>query len=774
MTLRRSGQTEHYRFPTGKEAGPAPPLRPPHFPLFGSPPAPPRGDRHGKRRYTRETHPLLAQGPPRHHRLAAEIVETLTRIGLEVEGVEDPGAKFAGLRHRPRHRGQAASERRPAARLHRRRRGRAGAGGVRRAERAHRHEERVLAGRDLHSRQEDHLAEGRHPRRRVRTACCARRRNWSFPRITTASSNLPEDAPVGVAYAAYAGLDDPVIDINLTPNRPDATGHFRHRPRPRGGGARRAEDAAGRRRSPARFDCPVKVKLDLAPATKPLPRLRAAAGARRPQRPVAGLDAAAAARHRAEADQRAGRHHQLSDLRPRPAAACVRRAQGRGRPRGAAGAAGRERGRRSTAAPMRSTEANVVIADDKGVESIAGVMGGEHSGCDEATTDVLIESALWDPVEYRAHRARSRHRHRRALSLRARRRSRFLRARRGAGDPAGARALRRRAVAADRRRRSDDAAEARRLSPIPRSSGSPASTCRRPRARRSCAGSASGWRTAKRSCRTGGPISTARPTSSSRSSASPGSTGWRRRRCRAPPGVPAPVLTLLQKRTRARQARARGARPRRSRHLVVHSQNPRGAVRRRRAGAGARQPDRRRHVGHAAEPRSPASRRRPSATRGAGSATSALFEVGQIFLGDGDRDQRMAAAALRRGLAKRHGEGRHWSGGGGVDVFDAKGDALALLAALGRPGGRGADRPRRPGLPASRPRGDAAIRAEERRRLVRRIAPERLRGARRRGAAGRRSRSCSTRSRRRRRGRPRPSRSWSARSSCRSRATSLS
>ena len=38
-----------------------------------------------------------------------------------------------------------------------------------------------------------------------------------------------------------------------------------------------------------------------------------------------------------------------------------------------------------------------MIADEKGVESIAGIMGGEHSGCDETTTDVLIESALWDP-----------------------------------------------------------------------------------------------------------------------------------------------------------------------------------------------------------------------------------------------------------------------------------------------------------------------------------------------------------------------------------------
>ena len=36
--------------------------------------------------------------------------------------------------------------------------------------------------------------------------------------------DLPADAPVGAAYAAYAGLDDPVIDIAVTPNRPDALG----------------------------------------------------------------------------------------------------------------------------------------------------------------------------------------------------------------------------------------------------------------------------------------------------------------------------------------------------------------------------------------------------------------------------------------------------------------------------------------------------------------------------------------------------------------------
>ncbi|HWD57524.1 MAG TPA: phenylalanine--tRNA ligase subunit beta, partial [Stellaceae bacterium] len=36
--------------------------------------------------------------------------------------------------------------------------------------------------------------------------------------------DLPDDAPVGVLYAAYAGLGDPVIDIKVTPNRADCLG----------------------------------------------------------------------------------------------------------------------------------------------------------------------------------------------------------------------------------------------------------------------------------------------------------------------------------------------------------------------------------------------------------------------------------------------------------------------------------------------------------------------------------------------------------------------
>jgi phenylalanyl-tRNA synthetase beta chain len=40
----------------------------------------------------------------------------------------------------------------------------------------------------------------------------------------------------------------------------------------------------------------------------------------------------------------------------------------------------------------------MVISDDEGPESLAGIMGGEHTGCTEATVNVFLESAYWDPV----------------------------------------------------------------------------------------------------------------------------------------------------------------------------------------------------------------------------------------------------------------------------------------------------------------------------------------------------------------------------------------
>ncbi len=62
----------------------------------------------------------------------------------------------------------------------------------------------------------------------------------------------------------------------------------------------------------------------------------------------------------------------------------------------------------------------------------------------------------------------------------------------------------------------------------------------------------------------------------------------------------------------------------------------------------------------------------------------ALFEVGNIYRGDSYDDQVMAVAGVRAGAARLNGAGRHWDGASaGVSWIDAKADALALLEALG-------------------------------------------------------------------------------------------
>jgi phenylalanyl-tRNA synthetase beta chain len=63
----------------------------------------------------------------------------------------------------------------------------------------------------------------------------------------------------------------------------------------------------------------------------------------------------------------------------------------------------------------------------------------------------------------------------------------------------------------------------------------------------------------------------------------------------------------------------------------------------------------------------------------------ALFEVGQVFKGDRPEDQLVAAAGVRHGFASSKGIGRHWSGSAMADPLDAKADAFAVLAAAGAP-----------------------------------------------------------------------------------------
>ena len=56
------------------------------------------------------------------------------------------------------------------------------------------------------------------------------------------------------------------------------------------------------------------------------------------------------------------------------------------------------------------------------------------------------------------------------------------------------------------------------------------------------------------------------------------------------------------------------------------------------------------------------------------------------FKGDQPEEQFTAATGVRRALAKANGVGRHWSSAAAeVDAFDAKADALAVLAAAGVP-----------------------------------------------------------------------------------------
>ncbi|THF58771.1 phenylalanine--tRNA ligase subunit beta [Ollibium composti] len=205
--------------------------------------------------------------------------------------------------------------------------------------------------------------------------------------------DLPADAPVGTSFAAYAHLDDPVIEINLTPNRPDATGVH---------GIARDLAASGLgtlktapiESVPGKGACPVEVIIE-APELCHTFALRLVRGVKNGPSPkwmqqrliaigLRPINALVDMTNYITFDR--GRPLHVFDAKKVAGNLVVRRAK-----------AGEEvlalDGR-----TYRLTPAMCIIADDNGVESIAGVMGGEHSGCDETTTDVLIEAAVWEPL----------------------------------------------------------------------------------------------------------------------------------------------------------------------------------------------------------------------------------------------------------------------------------------------------------------------------------------------------------------------------------------
>ena len=70
--------------------------------------------------------------------------------------------------------------------------------------------------------------------------------------------------------------------------------------------------------------------------------------------------------------------------------------------------------------------------------------------------------------------------------------------------------------------------------------------------------------------------------------------------------------------------------------------------------------------------------------RNRGTSDVALFELGQSYRGDKPEDQYISAAGVRAGTAQLSGAGRHWDGKADVaGLFDVKADVFAALAALG-------------------------------------------------------------------------------------------
>ena len=497
---------------------------------------------------------------------------------------------------------------------------------------------------------------------------------------------LPDDAPVGVPYAKYAGLDDPMIEINLTPNRGDATGVH---------GIARDLAAAGIgklkdgpiKSVKGQFPCPVKVTLDFAatPSLCPAFALRLVRGVKNGPSPD-------------------WLQRRLTAIGLRPINALVDITNfityDRGRPLHVFDAAKvhgnltvrRARAGESLLALDGKTyeldEAICVIADNDGVESLAGIMGGEKTGCSDTTSDVLIESALWVPMNI-AQTGRK-------LGIDSDARYRFERGVDPAfmvpglelathmvmdlcgGTPsevtvAGSAVMPARVI-------DFPVAETERLTGLAVPLADARAVLESLGFKVAGQGAlvkvtAPSWRGDVQD-RADIVEEVVRIVGVDRVASVPFDRGTAPRK---------PVLTPIQLRTR-RAKRALAARN------LVEAVTWSFISTKHAELFGGGKPE----LALANPIAADLSDMRPSLIPGLVAAAqknadrgfpdAALFEVGQIFRGDRPEDQLTAAAGVRRALAKPSGIGRHWTKRDGeVDAFDAKADALAVLAAAGAP-----------------------------------------------------------------------------------------
>ncbi len=200
-------------------------------------------------------------------------------------------------------------------------------------------------------------------------------------------------APVGAVYAQWLGLDDPFIEIEITPNRGDCLGVY---------GVARDLSASGiGKLKPLKaieikgqYPCPISLTVD----TKASPYFtgRLIRGVKNGPSPL-------------------WLQRRLESIGLRPISALVDITNfityDRGRPLHVFDAdkiKGNLNVRFSTAdESFTALDGNVytlsddmtVIADQSGVISLAGIMGGESTGCDVETQNVFLESAYFEPIQ---------------------------------------------------------------------------------------------------------------------------------------------------------------------------------------------------------------------------------------------------------------------------------------------------------------------------------------------------------------------------------------
>ncbi len=205
--------------------------------------------------------------------------------------------------------------------------------------------------------------------------------------------DLDTDAAPGTPYAQVFGLDDPVVEIAITPNRPDALGVR---------GIARDLVAAGLGTlkkdtlsvMEGKGDCPIKIVTDN-PELCPSFAGRLITGIKNGPSPD-------------------WLQQRLKSIGLRPINALVDITNyisfDRARPlhvydadrlQGSIHVRAGKAGETLVALDGETYELDdqmCVIADDKAVLGLGGIMGGEDTGCTEATTNVFIESAWFDPI----------------------------------------------------------------------------------------------------------------------------------------------------------------------------------------------------------------------------------------------------------------------------------------------------------------------------------------------------------------------------------------